>query len=80
MESQVLKEVSKSSAYRMFYLPEKSKESPENDMCPEAGEIGEAERPGVTNGCTQESGSSKHQSPFLCSLCQCFHPVVSSEV
>jgi hypothetical protein len=70
MENQVLKEVSKNSTYRMIYLPEKSKEAPENDLCPEAGEIGEAEGPGVTtNGCAQESGCSKHQSPSLCSLC-----------
>jgi hypothetical protein len=41
MENQVLKEVSKNSTYRMIYLPEKSKEAPENDLCPEAGEIGE---------------------------------------
>jgi hypothetical protein len=44
------------------------------------GEIGRVEGPRVTNGCAQESGRIKHHSSSLCSLCQCFHPAVSSEV
>jgi hypothetical protein len=43
-------------------------------------EIGEVEGPGVTNGCAQESGCSKHQGTSLCSLCQWFHSIVSFEI